>query len=177
MKVRYSAFLLVIALALSLAPAALSSNRAPSLKVKDLNGQTVKLSSLRGHIVVLCFWATWCAPCQEELPRLSAISKSYAGKDVRFIAVSIDGKKDVHKIQPFLQKHDIELDVWTGANADTLDRFGLGDIVPGTVILDEQGDAISRIMGEARENDIRSAVDWLLNQRNGPAPAAMVRRY
>jgi thiol-disulfide isomerase/thioredoxin len=176
-KVRFFSSLLVFALVLSLAPAAVSANRAPSLKLEDLNGQTVKLSSLRGHIVVLSFWATWCAPCQEELPRLSTISKSYASKDVLFIAVSIDDKKDVPKIQPFLAKHSIALDVWTGASADTLGRFGLGDIVPGTIILDEQGDAITRIMGEAREGDIRSAVDWLLNQRTGPAPAPMLRRY
>jgi thiol-disulfide isomerase/thioredoxin len=177
MKARLSAFLLVFALVLSLAPAAAWAKRVPSLKLKDLSGQTVRPSSLRGHIVVLSFWATWCGPCQEELPRLSAISKSYAGKNVRFIAVSIDDKKDIHKIQPFLQKHSVALDVWTGASADTLDRFGLGNIVPGTVILDKQGDAITRIMGEARENDIRSAVDWLLNQRQGSAPAPMVRRY
>jgi thiol-disulfide isomerase/thioredoxin len=176
MRARRSALLLAFALVLSLAPSAVGAKRVPSLKLKDLTGQTVTLASLRGHIVVLSFWATWCAPCQEELPRLSAISKSYA-QNVRFIAVSIDDKKDIHKIQIFLQKHDISLDVWTGANADTLDRFGLGNIVPGTVILDENGYAIARIMGEARENDIRSAVDWLLDQRKGPAPTPMTRRY
>jgi len=177
MRARRSAFLLVFALVLSLAPAAVGAKRAPSLKLKDLSGKPVTLASLRGHVVVLSFWATWCAPCQEELPRLSAISKSYAGQNVRFVAVSIDDKKDVPKIKPFLHKHDISLDVWTGASADTLDRFGLGNIVPGTIILDENGYAISRIMGEARQNDIRSAVDWLLGQRKGPAPALMLRRY
>ena len=177
MRARRSALLLAFALVLSLAPSAVGAKRVPSLKLKDLTGQTVTLASLRGHIVVLSFWATWCAPCQEELPRLSTISKTYAAQNVRFIAVSIDDKKDIHKIQIFLQKHDISLDVWTGANADTLDRFGLGNIVPGTVILDENGYAIARIMGEARENDIRSAVDWLLDQRKGPAPAPMTRRY
>ena len=55
--------------------------------------------------------------------------------------------------------------------------LALGNIVPGTIILDENGYAISRIMGEARQNDIRSAVDWLLGQRKGPAPALMLRRY
>lgn len=177
MRARRSALLLAFALVLSLAPSAVGAKRVPSLKLKDLTGQTVTLASLRGHIVVLSFWATWCAPCQEELPRLSTISKTYAAQNVRFIAVSIDDKKDIHKIQIFLQKHDISLDVWTGANADTLDRFGLGNIVPGTVILDENGYAIARIMGEARENDIRSAVDWLLDQRKGPAPTPMTRRY
>ena len=177
MRARRSAFLLVFALVLSLAPAAVGAKRAPLLKLKDLSGKPVTLASLRGHVVVLSFWATWCAPCQEELPRLSAISKSYAGQNVCFVAVSIDDKKDVPKIKPFLHKHDISLDVWTGASADTLDRFGLGNIVPGTIILDENGYAISRIMGEARENDIRSAVDWMLDQRKGPAPALMLRRY
>jgi len=126
MRARRSAFLLVFALVLSLAPAAVGAKRAPSLKLKDLSGKPVTLASLRGHVVVLSFWATWCAPCQEELPRLSAISKSYAGQNVRFVAVSIDDKKDVPKIKPFLHKHNISLDVWTGASADTFDRFGPG---------------------------------------------------
>jgi thiol-disulfide isomerase/thioredoxin len=62
---------------------------APKLSLKDLH-----VAARHGTIVVLNFWATWCEPCQDELPRLSRLAQSYAGKNVQFIAVSIDDAKD-----------------------------------------------------------------------------------
>jgi thiol-disulfide isomerase/thioredoxin len=149
----------------------------PNLSLKDLAGHSQKLSELRSQIVVLSFWATWCAPCREELPRLSKLSEEFTGKNVRFVAVSIDDAKDRAKIEPYLAKEDIHLDVWVGGNADLLGRFGLGDIVPGTLILDQQGEVITRIMGEAKDDDVRSRIDWLLNGRQGPTPEEKLKRY
>jgi len=151
--------------------------RLLDLQLKDLSGQPTKLSALRGQLVVLSFWATWCGPCQEELPRLSRLSEQYAGKNVRFVAVSIDAPKDRAKIQPFLARQNIKLEVWIGGDTDLMDRFGLGDIVPGTVIFDADGEAIGRIMGEARDEDVQQRLEWLLGGKQGPAPAAMTKRY
>lgn len=153
------------------------AKRAPNLDLKDLQGKSEKLASLHGQIVVINFWATWCGPCQEELPRLAKLAQSYDGKNVRFIAVSIDAAKDRAKIQPALEKANVTLETWVGASTDTLAGFGLGEIVPGTAILDEHGEIIARVMGEAHEEDVRTAVDWLLNNRSGPAPAAVTKRY
>jgi thiol-disulfide isomerase/thioredoxin len=149
----------------------------PNPALKDLAGHSQRLSELQGQIVVLSFWATWCAPCREELPRLSKLSEEFAGRKVHFVAVSIDDPKDRAKIEPYLLKQDIHLDVWVGGNADLLGRFGLGDIVPGTLILDEQGQVITRIMGEAKDDDVRSRLDWLLNGRQGAAPEQKLKRY
>lgn len=167
----------VLFLALLLTALPLQAKRAPNLALKDLDGHAQKLSSLRGQIVVLNFWATWCAPCREELPRLSRLAKSYAEKKVRFIAVSIDEARDRAKIQSMLEKENVSLETWVGASTDTLSGFGLGDIVPGTAIIDEQGEIVARIMGEARDEDVRGAVDWLLQGRLGAAPAALTKRY
>jgi thiol-disulfide isomerase/thioredoxin len=149
----------------------------PELKLCDLSGHTQKLSALRGNIVVLSFWATWCTPCQEELPRLSKLSESYSGKHVRFVAVSIDAAKDRAKIQPMLTRQAIQLEVWTGADTDTMARVGLGGIVPSTLILDEEGNAVTRIEGEAQLEDVSSRVDWLLGGRSGAVPEARLKRY
>lgn len=167
----------ILLLLLAAAPLAMAAKPVPDLKLSDLNGQRQKLSSLRGNVVVVSFWATWCGPCREELPRLSKLSESYSGKPVRFVAVSIDEPKNFLKIKPFLADSADHLEIWTGADTDTMAREGFGDIVPSTMILDEQGVAVTRITGEARDEDVSSRIDWLLAGRKGPAPEAALKRY
>lgn len=154
-----------------------SAGSAPKLSLKDLNGQTQKLAARHGRIVVLNFWATWCEPCQDELPRLSRLAQSYAGKNVQFVAVSIDDAKDRAKIEPLLQRLHVDLEVWTGADLDTLEKFGLGNVVPGTMVIDENGQVVARVMGEAHDEDVRTPVDWLIQGRTGPAPPPLLKRY
>lgn len=157
------------------------AERAPGLNLKDLSGSSQKLSALRGQIVVVNFWATWCGPCQEELPRLARMAQEWEGKDIRFVAVSVDEAKDQAAIEPLLTRLEVKpganFSVWVGSSTYALRSFGLGEVLPGTVVIDRDGSIVTHIMGEAREEDIRSAVAWLLNGRNGPAPAGMVKRY
>jgi thiol-disulfide isomerase/thioredoxin len=168
--------LCVVLLCLAGAVAA-GAKRAPDPGFKTLDGHSRKLSELRGQVVVVNFWATWCGPCQEELPRLSGIAQSYADKPVRFVMISIDAPKERAKIPAVLARLQVAAESWVGADTDTMAGFGLGDIVPGTAILDADGQIVTRIMGEAREEDVRTAVDWLLGGKKGAAPAAMVKRY
>ena len=167
----------VVALCSWLGPVALSAKHAPDPAFKALDGQTRKLSSLHGQVVVVNFWATWCGPCQDELPRLANMAQTYAGKPVRVVLISIDEPKDRAKIPAVLERLHVSLESWDDADTDTMDRFGLGDILPGTAILDEKGELVARIVGEAREEDVRNAVDWMLGGRTGPAPAALTKRY
>ena len=155
----------------------LFARRAPDPTFKSLDGQKRKLSELRGNIVVVNFWATWCGPCQEELPRLAKLATDYAGKPVKFVLVSIDASKDRAKIPGVLARLAVPNESWVDADTDTMDAFGLGDIVPGTVILSPDGEIVARIMGEAKEADVRGAVDWLLNGKSGAAPPALTKRY
>jgi thiol-disulfide isomerase/thioredoxin len=168
---------LVLMLCFGLTWVGAAGKRAPDPGFKSLDGQTRKLSSLRGQVVVVNFWATWCGPCQEELPRLSQLAGSYAGKSVKFVLISIDEPKNRAKIPAVLERLHVPLESWDDADTDTMDRFGLGNIVPGTAIFDQNGEVVARIMGEAREEDVRTAVDWLLGRKAGPPPAAMTKRY
>jgi thiol-disulfide isomerase/thioredoxin len=169
--------ILTLALLLAFLPALLHAKRVPDPSFKTLDDQPRKLSALRGQIVVVNFWATWCGPCQEELPRLSQIAASYSGKPVNFVFISIDDPKDRGKIPAALARVHVDIASWVGADTDTLSSFGLGNIVPGTVILDETGQVIARVMGEAREEDVRKAVDWLLDGKSGVGPQALTKRY
>jgi thiol-disulfide isomerase/thioredoxin len=154
-----------------------AARRLPDPAFKTLSGEQRKLSQLRGSIVVVNFWATWCGPCQEELPRLQQLAQSYADKPVRFVFISIDEPKDRVKIAPALARLHLTLESWVGADTDMLDDFGLGNIVPGTLVLDTDGTPISRVMGEARDTDVRTALDWLLANKSGPAPTPLTKRY
>ena len=156
---------------------AAQAKRAPNLELKDLTGHSQKIASLRGSIAVVSFWATWCAPCREELPRLSKLSQDYEASGIRFIAISIDEPKDRAKVAPYVAQQKLTMDVWVGGDTDMLARVGLGDIVPGTIVIDQQGEIIGRIMGEAREEDVKSRLDWLLHGRQGDAPEPLTKRY
>src|SRR5579871_1883640 len=93
----------------------LLAKRLPDPAFKSLDGRTHKLSALHGQIVVVNFWATWCGPCQEELPRLKQIAASYAGKPVSFVYISIDAAKDRGKIPSALSRLRVDFDTWVGA--------------------------------------------------------------
>jgi thiol-disulfide isomerase/thioredoxin len=153
------------------------AKRAPNLELTDQAGKTQKIADLRGSIAVVNFWATWCGPCREELPMLTRLSGEYGAKKVRFIAVSADEWKNRAAVGQFVTANHLNMEVWLGGSLDMLERADLGNELPATFILDEQGDVVTRIRGEAREEDIRKALDWLLAGKNGPAPDAIVKHY
>jgi thiol-disulfide isomerase/thioredoxin len=153
------------------------AKRAPNLQLKDLAGNQHNTSELRGSIAVVNFWATWCGPCKVELPLLSQLSQQYSAKKVRFIAASADESKDLGKVVKYQNSEKLALEIWVGADLDMLDSAKLGNVLPATMILDEQGEVVARILGQAREEDIRTVLDWLLGGKVGLAPAPITKRY
>jgi thiol-disulfide isomerase/thioredoxin len=149
----------------------------PPLSFNDLSGKPHTLADSRGKIVVLNFWATWCLPCREEMPMLSKLAAQYRDKDVSFLAVSLDDAQSQPKIPRFLEKKKITLPIFTGATPATLHDFQLGEIVPATIILDRDGSAIFRIMGEASKKDISARVDWLLSARTSKSPKPLLNNF
>lgn len=144
------------------------------LALKDAAGRKVRLRDLRGKPVLLNFWATWCGPCNDEMPALVDLEKQYAGR-VAFIGASLDDEKSTAKIPAFLAKYQIGFPIWYGATLDDLDRLKLGNAVPDTVFLDPEGHVAARILGQARPEEVKERLDWLTGDRSGPAPAALVR--
>lgn len=144
--------------------------REPSAKLVDLSGQPHTISELQGTVTVVNFWATWCVPCKDEMPRLQKLYERYSAQGVKFVAISIDEDAAQKKIPALLEKRKFHLPVWQGASADSLKELSLGELVPATVILDANGEIVGRIEGEAREKDITSRLDWVLNGRQGKPP-------
>jgi thiol-disulfide isomerase/thioredoxin len=145
------------------------------LNLKDLNGQKVRLSELRGKIVVLNFWATWCGPCNAEMPMLVEFGKKYSLQGVVFIGASLDEPKTRSRIPAFLAEHGIEFPVWIGATGNDLDRLDMGPAVPATAFLDAEGRIVSRVQGQIRREEVVERLDWLTGLRTTAAPAVLVK--
>ncbi|MBB5059226.1 thiol-disulfide isomerase/thioredoxin [Granulicella aggregans] len=150
------------------APAAGSG--LPESKYVALDGSTHSLAELEGHVAVVNFWATWCGPCREEMPRLQKLADEYSAKGVTFIAIALDDTETQPKIPGVVAQRAFRIPVWKGATADSLKELDLGVLVPATLILDDHGVVIGRIEGEARDKDVRTRLDWLLGGRQGKQP-------
>ncbi len=172
--------ILITAAILALAvPGGIEAKPVPNLGFKDLTGAKQSFSELRGTIVVVNVWATWCGPCREELPLFARLNTEYSAKKIRFIEISEDENGDSKsgraKIDAFMKANGPGLEVWTGADTGTLSRLGLGIELPATVVMDENGEVICRLLGEARETELRSVLDWLSGGRMGSAPPAIFK--
>lgn len=167
----------VIALLLISQGSVFGAKNVRKLTLRDLSGNKARLSDYQGRIVVLNFWATWCGPCKEELPRLGKIADQYAAHNVAFLLASIDEQKKLDAVRDFVAQQKLGLPVLVGADVDLLEQLSGKDVVPATLIIDDKGDIIRAINGEAREEDVKEAVDWLLGGKQGPAPPERVKRF
>lgn len=166
-------FRILLLLALPLA-AASAAEKPLDLKLTDWNGKRVQLRNYRGKVVVLNFWATWCEPCREEMPRMVEAEKVWSSKGVLFIAISLDEDKTQKSIPAFLDRYHVTFPVWTGATTAELDKLRLGQGVPDTAFLDENGAVVARVLGEISLAEINERLTWLTNGRRNPSPPALV---
>jgi thiol-disulfide isomerase/thioredoxin len=145
------------------------------LTLSDLDGKRVHLRDYRGKIVVLNFWATWCVPCKEEMPMLVEAEKKWGAKGVLFLGASLDDKATRKNVPEFLRKFQVGFPVWLGATSDDLAKLGMGEAVPDTAFLDQEGVIFARVLGEIRQAELDERLDWITGGQTGTAPKALVR--
>lgn len=121
-----------------------SREKAPEISAPDLAGQTRTLSSFRGKVVLLNFWATWCDACRDEIPALISLSKSLKGEPFAVVSVAMDHR--IAHIPPFARKFGIIYPVLEGRQGKVDSRyFGWG--LPQTYIIRADGTLLGRVMG------------------------------
>ncbi|HMO80651.1 MAG TPA: TlpA disulfide reductase family protein [Pyrinomonadaceae bacterium] len=132
------------------------------LSLKDLAGTAQDISSFRGRVAVVNFWATWCEPCRSEMPDLASIQNDYAPLGVQVIGASADTAADTAKVLSFVREVGINFPVWLGATTEDTERFGVGSVLPGTVIVDREGKIVWRHIGVIDPKEMRQVLDRLL---------------
>jgi thiol-disulfide isomerase/thioredoxin len=132
--------------------------------LKDLFGAETSLGQLKGRIVILNFWATYCVPCRKEMPDLAAIQNEYAALGVQVVGASTDEASDRAKVLQFIKETKVNFPIWMGASGADMSRFGLGEALPGTVVIDKTGKIVKVISGVVNVTDLKSQIDSMLSQ-------------
>ncbi|HEX7330150.1 MAG TPA: TlpA disulfide reductase family protein [Pyrinomonadaceae bacterium] len=152
----------VIAPSIAEQEAANAAGKEVELILKDPFGTEQRLSALKGRIVVLNFWATYCIPCRKEMPDLAAIQNEYAALGVQVIGASTDEVEDRDKVLQFVKETKVNFPIWMGATPADMMRFGLGAALPGTVVINRDGRIVKVISGVVNQADLRKQIDALL---------------
>ena len=130
--------ILALALALFSGPAQAldKGSAAPEIALKTLNGEPVKLSALKGKVVLIDFWASWCAPCRESMPFLEKLSKSYKSQGLVVLGVNIDN--DVDAARKFLKEMPVSFQVVNDAQKQVAKAYA-PPTMPSSYIIDKRG--------------------------------------
>jgi peroxiredoxin len=124
---------------------AIEGNAAPDFTLKDLSGHPVQLSSLKGKVVLVNFWATWCPPCREEIPSMVKLNQAMQGKPFQMLAISVDeGGKDA--VTSFFQKAGVTLPALLDTDGSVAKRYGTTG-VPETFVVDNKGVILKKVIG------------------------------
>jgi peroxiredoxin len=129
--------------------------------VKDIAGKDVRLSQYRGQVVLVNFWATWCAPCKREIPALSALYRDY--KDRGFVVLGVSVDSEVHLIKPFARAMKMNYPVLVGAGREDLgDAFGPFIGFPTSVLVARDGKICRRHVGIVSRAELEKQIGALL---------------
>ena len=135
---------------------------APAGAWTQPDGRRVRLEDLRGQVVVLDFWATYCPPCREEIPHLVRLQKQYGPKGFKVIGLNVGGAEDQPKIPEFVKLYGIQYQLAT-PDEETAQLFlAQDDSIPQTFVLDRRGRLVRHFVGY--DSEVASELEAAINQ-------------
>ena len=130
------------------------------------------LEQNRDKVLVINFWATWCAPCVHEMPELAAFYEKYRDRGVAFLSLSSDSLEDYEeKLVPFVEERDLPFHVYAIANIDPDElqqhlKVDMGFALPTTFVLDRERNVAEKWMRNITQADLERAVEPLVSETN-----------
>jgi peroxiredoxin len=141
---------------------------APDVQFEALDGKPIRLSSLRGRVVLLNFWATWCLPCRAEIPEFNALQRDLESKGLTVVGVSVSPVDTSDSIRSF--QKDIRQDYTVLRGPEAIgSQFGNGPGLPVTYLLDRQGRIRQKFNGPQTRVNFEAAIKPVLEE--APATA------
>ncbi len=103
--------------------------KAFNFSYKDINGKTVSLASLKGKVVLVDMWATWCGPCKEQIPHLKKLEEEVKGLDIAVVSISVDKDADKEKWEAFVKEKELTgMQLFAGSNKDMMEYYKINGI-------------------------------------------------
>lgn len=135
--------------------------KAADFSLKDISGRTVSLSAMRGKVVILNFWATWCPPCVAEMPSLNKLYGHMKSRGLEVVAVSIDRSAD--DVKEFIGKKGFTFTVLVDDGRSIARRYKVFS-TPTTFLIDKNGNIVERFFGDYdwQDGEIRAKIEKLL---------------
>ncbi len=145
---------------------------APRFALKDLAGGPVSNESLAGRVVLLDFWATWCAPCRKSMPELQALHRKYAARGFAVVGISID-EGSPRKVGKFVTDHRITYPIAVDSAKEPAWQAFRVKAVPAAFLLDREGRIVAQWTGvPADASELESKLESLLAAGTGAHGAA-----
>jgi peroxiredoxin len=141
---------------------------AADFKLRDLKGNAISLSSLRGKVVFLNVWATWCAPCREEMPSIESLYKAFGvNKDFVVLAVSQD-TDGLKAVAPYMEKNGFDFTVLLDPRNEVGESYSVTG-VPETFIIGRDGRIVAHHVGpyDWSTSEMREALQELIKSKEG----------
>jgi len=137
------------------------NNKAPDFSLKDAHGRSLSLSSLRGKVVLINFWATWCPPCKAEMPSMNRLYNEIRNRGFEIVAISTDNS--LSTIRDFLARNRIDFPVLFDETKSVTRQYHVFSM-PTTFLIDRNGMIVEKFYGEEDWTDpaIRKKIEKLL---------------
>ncbi|RMD84523.1 MAG: TlpA family protein disulfide reductase [Candidatus Dadabacteria bacterium] len=127
-----------------------SSIYAPDFILRDINGNIFRLSDNRGQVIILAFWATWCAGCRKDLASLNKLQKSANPANLRVVAISLD-RASIKYLRGYLAGRSYSFTILHDPNGTLRSKYGI-KVLPTTYLIDKSGLIVGKVIG---------AKDWM----------------
>jgi peroxiredoxin len=143
--------------------AASAVEKAPDFQLPQIDGNTVSLSDLKGSVVYVDFWATWCPPCRESFPWMESMHQRYQDLGLQIVAISLDQKSDL--IKSFLKSHNASFTILHDSEGGTAEAFKVKGM-PSSYLVDRKGNIRMRHAGfnDDDKAELESKIKQLLTE-------------
>ena len=126
---------------------------------KDINDVEINIDSLKNKLIILNFWATWCAPCKKEMPSLDLLQANKNLNNLKIFPINV-GREDVKKSMEFFDELNIKnLEIYYSSSNKLPNKFSLVGL-PTTILINKNGEEFARIIGKVDFND-QKFINWL----------------
>lgn len=139
------------------------SGTAPDFTLKSRSGENLRLEDLRGEVVMLNFWASWCGPCRQEMPHMDDIEKEFRDYGFRVLAVNVDQRRE--DAEEFLDTMPVDFAILWDHDSQVSERYDV-QAMPTTVMIDRDGQAryVHHGYQPGYEDDYRAQIRELIRE-------------